>query len=152
MRELNERRFTNCHLRLPTLSQLILVLLAVALPFSAFSQNKKELEDRRKKLMRDIEVTGGLLKKTTKSKEATYDRYLALQSQIERREKLIRTIEDEIVATENGIERNSAVIASLSRDIKKMQAEYGRTVRSAFRRKMMSNPLLYILSDRKSVV
>jgi septal ring factor EnvC (AmiA/AmiB activator) len=115
-------------------------------PLSAFSQSKKELEEKRKKLLRDIEVTNTLLKKTTKSKEATYDRYVALQSQIERREKLIQNIENEITASEKGIERNAAVIASLERDIRKMKREYACTVRSAFRRKMLSNPLLYILS------
>ena len=125
---------------------IAVVLLVALLPFVAFSQSKKELEDKRKKLMRDIEVTGSLLKKTTKTKEATYDRFVALQSQIERREKLILNIEAEILATESAIERNSGVIESLNRDIAKMQAEYGRMVRSAYRRKMTSNPLLYILS------
>lgn len=115
-------------------------------PLLAFSQSKKELEAKRKKLIRDIEVTGKLLKKTTKTKESTYDRYVALQSQIERRARLIETIEQEISNAEQGIERNSTVIASLSGDIKKMQDEYGRTIRSAFRRKTLSNPLLYILS------
>lgn len=115
-------------------------------PLLAFSQSKKELEAKRKKLIRDIEVTGKLLKKTTKTKESTYDRYVALQSQIERRARLIETIEQEISNAEQGIERNSTVIASLTGDIKKMQDEYGRTIRSAFRRKTLSNPLLYILS------
>jgi septal ring factor EnvC (AmiA/AmiB activator) len=125
---------------------VVFVLLAALLPFAALAQNKKELEDKRKKLLRDIELTGSLLKKTTKTKEATYDRYVALQSQIERREKLIQNIEEEVIATEKAIERNAGVIESLNRDIAKMQAEYGRMVRSAYRRKMTSNPLLYILS------
>lgn len=116
------------------------------IPLLAFSQSKKELEAKRKKLIRDIEVTGKLLKKTTKTKESTYDRYVALQSQIERRARLIETIEQQISNAEQGIERNSTVIASLTGDIKKMQDEYGRTIRSAFRRKTLSNPLLYILS------
>lgn len=116
------------------------------IPLLAFSQSKKDLEAKRKKLIRDIEVTGKLLKKTTKTKESTYDRYVALQSQIERRARLIETIEQQISNAEQGIERNSTVIASLTGDIKKMQDEYGRTIRSAFRRKTLSNPLLYILS------
>ena len=138
----NRGKGHNC---LPGIASLFAVFLLL-LPLSAFSQSKKELEDKRKKLLRDIEVTGGLLKKTTKTKEATYDRYVALQSQIERREKLIQNIEDEIVSAEKGIDRNAAVIDALNRDIVKMQVEYGRMVRSAFRRKMLSNPLLYILS------
>lgn len=163
MRELNDTKYTTANWRgrlfsfpyfrnvgiwghwLPKIGVALVVSLLL-FPLSAFSQSKKELEARRKKLLRDIEVTGGLLKKTTKTKEATYDRYVALQNQIERREKLIRNIEDEVVAAEKGIERNAVVITALNRDVQKMQAEYGRTVRSAFRRKMVSNPLLYILS------
>lgn len=125
---------------------VFVVLLMAVMPLVAFSQSKKDLEDKRKKLLRDIEVTGSMLKKTTKSKEATYDRFVALQSQIERREKLILNIEEEVLATEKAIERNAGVIESLNRDIAKMQAEYGRMVRSAYRRKMTNNPLLYILS------
>ena len=121
-------------------------MFLLVLPLIAFSQSKKELEERRKKLIRDIEVTGKMLKKTTRTKEATYDRYIALQSQIERRENLIETIDHEIAVAENSIERNSGVIASLNRDIKKMQEEYGRTIRSAYRRKALSNPLLFLLS------
>ena len=124
----------------------IFAIFLLVLPLVAFAQSKKELEERRKKLIRDIEVTGKMLKKTTRTKEATYDRYITLQSQIERRENLIETIDREIVAAENSIERNSGVIASLNRDIRKMQAEYGRTIRSAYRRKTLSNPLLFLLS------
>lgn len=136
MRKLNSAQFT--------LTSIICLLLLF--PLLAFSQSKKELEAKRKKLIRDIEVTGKLLKKTTKTKEATYDRYVALQSQISRREKLIQNIEYEINVAERGIERNTTVVTSLSADIDKMQEEYGRTVRGAFRRKTLSNPLLYILS------
>lgn len=155
MSGLNDRRFTTYDLRLTTydlqpvscrLAAIAMALVFIFLPIAAFSQSKKELEDKRKKLLRDIETTGNLLKKTTKTKEATYDRYVALQSQIERREKLIRNIEEEVAAAEKGIDRNAAVINSLNGDIVKMQAEYGRMVRSAFRRKKLSNPLVYILS------
>lgn len=132
--------FTRMLILLPALLFLLLS------PFSTFGQSKKDLEDKRKKIIRDIEVTGNLLKKTTKTKEATYDRYVALQNQIERREKLIQNIEDEISESEKVVERNAVVIASLQSDVKKMKVEYGRAVRSAFRRKMLSNPLLYILS------
>lgn len=66
----------------------VVIALLLLMPLAAFSQGKKELEDKRKKLLRDIEMTGGLLKKTTRTKEATYDRFVALQSQIERREKV----------------------------------------------------------------
>jgi len=124
------------------------ILLAIVLlfPVSAFSQSKKELEEKRKKIIRDIQSTQRMIQKTAKTKEAAYDRYLALQSQIESREALIRTLQQEIVAVEDGIVRNQTVINSLSSDVTKMRDEYGRTVRNAFRRKTLSNPILYLLS------
>lgn len=116
------------------------------LPVLGEAQNKKDLEDKRKKIIRDIESTDRMLKKTTRTKEATYDRFLALQNQISQRENLIRTLSDELADAEQGILRNTAVVESLTRDVAAMQDEYGVMVRSAYRRKMLSNPLLYVLS------
>ena len=123
-----------------------LMLALLALPLGALAQNKQDLETKRKNLIREIEQTDKLLKKTTRSKEATLDRYVALQKQIERRESLIRTLQAELVESEKAIERTAGVIESLNRDIQTMQADYGKMVRNAFRRKQLSNPILYILS------
>lgn len=124
---------------------LLMLVLCVA-PAILLAQSKKELEDKRKKIIRDIEATQRMIRKTEANKEAAYDRFLALQSQIESREALIQTIQDEIIASDDQVSRNQAVIAALTDDIHKMQAEYGKTIRSAFRRKTLNNPLLYLLS------
>lgn len=130
-------------IRVPWVASLLLLLL---LPAISFAQSKKELEDKRKKIIRDITATQKMIQKTKANKEATYDRYLALQNQINSRETLIETIQEELVATEDGIVRNQAVIESLEQDIIRMRQEYGKIVRHAFRQKTISNPLLYILS------
>jgi murein hydrolase activator len=124
----------------------LLLFVFFCLPVLIFAQSKKELEDKRKKIIRDIETTQRMIKKTAASKEATYDKFLALQSQIESRETLIQTIQDEIAASDEAVARNQSVIAALNEDIARMEEEYGRTIRSAFRRKTLSNPLLYLLS------
>ncbi|MGI9159788.1 MAG: murein hydrolase activator EnvC family protein, partial [Saprospiraceae bacterium] len=124
-----------------------LALLAFLLLSSAAqAQSKKDLEDKRRKLIKEIEVTDRLLKKTTTNREATYDRYLALQKQIEQRERLIQTIETEITGANESIERNAGVIRALEEDLQHMRAEYGRMVRSAFRRNELTNPLVFIFS------
>jgi septal ring factor EnvC (AmiA/AmiB activator) len=122
------------------------LLVSLAGSSSVAAQNRKDLEEKRKKLIKEIQLTDKLLKKTTQNKEATYDRYIALQSQIESRESLITTLESEAQEAEQAIDRNSQVVASLNIDIARMQEEYGKTIRNAFRRKSLSNPLLYILS------
>ncbi|MCC6462878.1 MAG: peptidoglycan DD-metalloendopeptidase family protein [Saprospiraceae bacterium] len=125
---------------------LLWIAACLLLPALGFAQNKKDLEEKRKKLIRDIEITDKLLRKTTKSKETTYDRFVTLQSQIERRESLIQTLSEEIAESEENIVRTRVVIASLSRDVQAMKEDYGRIVRNAYRQKELSNPLLYIFS------
>lgn len=132
--------------RPPLARWAIPVLLLILLPLLGMAQSKQELEDKRKKLIREIELTDNLLKKTTRTKAATLDRYVALQKQIERREKLIQTLTQEIAASEATADRTAHVIESLARDIEAMQADYGQFVRNAYRRKELSNPLLYVLS------
>ncbi len=132
--------------KIPVSTILCCLLALLILPLNAFSQSKKDLEDKRKKLIRDIDATEKMLQKTKENKNATYDRFLALQSQIKSREALLQTIQAELIAAEDGISRNQKVINALNQDVFNMRQEYGRTVRNAFRQKTVSNPLLYILS------
>jgi len=132
--------------KIPISTILFCLLALLLLPMNAFAQSKKELEDKRKKIIRDIAATEKMLQKTKENKNATYDRFLALQSQIKSRESLIQTIQAELIAAEDGISRNQKVINSLNQDVVNMRQEYGRTVRNAFRQKTVSNPLLFILS------
>lgn len=113
---------------------------------SGMAQNRQELEEKRKRLMREIAMTNSLLEKTSRNKSAALDRYTTLQKQIERRERLIQTLQAEIAAAEAAIVRNTAVVASLEQDIEIMRADYARTVRQAYRRKSLTNPLLFVLS------
>jgi murein hydrolase activator len=86
------------------------------------------------------------LKKTTKTKEATLDRFVALQNKIEQRESLIENLQEELAEAENSINRSSTVIKSLTYDVNRMKDEYNDLMRSAYRRKMLIHPLLYIFS------
>lgn len=115
--------------------------------FTAHAQNKSALEEKRKKLTKEIEITSSLLKKTKKNKTAAYDQYVTLQNQIERRESLVQTIENEVIASEENILRNLTIIQSLEQDLEKMKQEYGRLVRNSFRRQFYTSPLLFILSS-----
>ena len=128
--------------------RFLLLLAVLLLPaFHGIAQSsKKELEEKRRKIIRDIDATARMLKKTVANKETTYDRFVALQTQIENREDLIRTLHEEITDADSGIERNQQVILSLEGDISRMREEYGRTVRAAYRRRSVSNPLLFLFS------
>lgn len=125
---------------------LLFLLGLIIAPGFALAQNKRDLEGKRKKLIREIELADIMLKKTTQSKAAALDRYVALQKQIERRESLITTLAEEIDESQQAIDRTAGVIDALALDIQKMRLDYGKMVRNAFRRKTLTNPFLYVLS------
>ena len=114
----------------------------------AMGQQYEELEQQRKKLLREISLTTSLLKETQKSKEAALDRYITLQKQIKKREKLISTLKKEISFTDNSIDRSGVVIASLQEDIDRLQDEYSQLARTAYRQKLTNSNTLFIFSSK----
>ncbi len=91
-------------------------------------------------------MTTSLLKKTTKNRVATLDRFLTLQNQIKKREELILTLQKEIDYTISNIDRTTNVIDALQQDISNLEKEYGQMARNAYRQKLNHNNLLFIFS------
>ncbi|MEM9821085.1 MAG: peptidoglycan DD-metalloendopeptidase family protein [Bacteroidota bacterium] len=112
----------------------------------ASGQSRKQLEQKRKRLIEEIRTTSQELKNTTKNKEVTLDRYLSLQSQIQKRQELIETLNNELDYAEENINRTSDVIFSLEQDMERLQEEYGQMARQAYRQKVQQNSWLFIFS------
>lgn len=111
-------------------------------------QSRKELEEKRKKLLRDIEQTSGLLKQTKEDKAATLSRYVTLQRQIHKREQLVETLQEEMSYLLDNIERTATVVVALSDDTERLKAEYTQIARHAYRQKLMRSDLLFLLSAK----
>ncbi|MCC6725487.1 MAG: peptidoglycan DD-metalloendopeptidase family protein [Saprospiraceae bacterium] len=124
---------------------LILCLLAGA---AIAQQSRKELEEKRKKLLRDIEQTSGLLKQTKEDKAATLSRYVTLQRQIHKREQLVETVKEEMSVLLDNIERTATVVVALSDDTERLKGEYAKIARHAYRQKLMRSDLLFLLSAK----
>lgn len=129
-------------LRLSGISLLLILLIAA----SAAAQQRKELEDRRRELIKNIRETTGMLNETRKDKEAAMDRMYVLQNQVHNREQLINTLHQEIDYTSDNINRSTEVVSALNTDIDRLKKEYSLMIRKAYRLRMNNSPLLYILS------
>jgi septal ring factor EnvC (AmiA/AmiB activator) len=123
-----------------------LFFLFLFLPLSLFSQQRKELLEQQKRLRNDIRLTSNLLKETQKNREATLERFLALQRQIKARKQLINSIQREIQILTSNIERSSEVVESLTSDVMRLKEEYGALLRSAYRQKLNQSDLLFLFS------
>lgn len=126
---------------------LVFLFLGILVLPDAYAQGRATLENKRKRLLTDINTTSKLLNQTTNNKAATLDRYVALQQQIQKREELIETYQHELTFAVANIDRTTEVTEALEDDIKRLQEEYAVMVRSAYRQKINNNALLFIFSS-----
>ncbi|MBK6946744.1 MAG: hypothetical protein IPH16_00510 [Haliscomenobacter sp.] len=120
-------------------------VFALVLP-AAWGQSRKELEDKRKNLLRDIQKTNTQLKSTQKEEKATLQVFLTLQKQVRNRQQLVQNLEKEITYTEESIARTQEVLVSLEEDTRQLREEYSRMLRMAFRHKLNQTALLFLFS------
>ncbi|MBK7338553.1 MAG: hypothetical protein IPJ00_21535 [Saprospirales bacterium] len=119
-----------------------LLLLVLVLPPS-WGQSRKDLEDKRKNLLRDIQQTNTQLKNTQKEEKATLHVFLTLQNQIRNRQQLVQNLEKEIGYAEESMTRTQSVLESLEEDTRQLKEEYSRMLRMAFRHKLNQTTLLF---------
>ncbi len=127
----------------------VLVLIFLVCSISAFAQqSRKELEDKRKKLLREIEMTSSILRKTTENKEATLTRYVTLQKQISKRQQLIETLRAEVQYLLENMQRTTDVIIALTDDIDRLKNEYAKMARHAYRQRLSRSDWLFLFSAK----
>jgi len=122
------------------------LLPLLCLAGQAAGQSRSDLEARRQQLLKEIEATETEIAETKRNREATLDRYLALKSQIQKRQALINTLRQEIDFANASIERTEEVLLALERDIKRLKEEYAHTIRMAYRHKLSNSMLLFLFS------
>ncbi len=127
-------------------SFLLLLVLAVSGPLAA--QNRRDLEEKRKQLLKEIEETNTRLKETQQNKAATLERYLAIKQKIKKRQQLVQTLKQEIEHADSSIARTEEVISSLEEDVDELKVEYAQTIQTAYRLKMNKGMVLFLFSAR----
>ncbi len=130
------------------LTKIGFIFLTLLLPIIAFGQTRKNLEQKRKSILSEIRKTDRLLKETSLNKELTYEKYITTKRQIENREKLVKTIKEELVYYDESLERTSSVIASMNEDIDRLKKDYNQLLRFAYKRKLMKSDLLFLFSSQ----
>lgn len=125
-----------------------LLLFLLLLTFTVWGQKKREtLEEKRKQLLQQIEKTNQSLQKTRQSKTAILDKLEILQSQIENRETLINTIEEETLEIDDAISRTEGALLALNADLVRLRIEYTRFAAKAHRTRVHKNAPIALLSS-----
>jgi murein hydrolase activator len=125
-----------------------LLLLLLQLPFGAAGQSRKELEGKKKKLQKEIELTNELLSETKSTKTASLSQLKALKKKINLREELIRTIAQELNMIDQQIARSNKTIDGLSSELKKLKEEYARMVYYAYKNRNAYDRMMFLFSSK----
>ena len=115
----------------------------------AIGQNSarvRELEQQRKEALADIERTSLLLDQTQKTTKDYLQRLNLLSQRILSRKKVISLLGQEIAAIDEQTEGMEKQIRRLEGELKEKQQNYGKSVRSMYRRHSSQDKLLFILS------
>jgi len=128
------------------ISQVLLLLGLSLWTQLLYTQSRKDLEDKRRKLIEEIDQTNTRLSATRKDKNAALQVFLTLQSQVKKREQLINTLQQEITFNEESIERTNEVLLALQDDVQRLKQEYLQTLRLALRHKLNQSYVIFLLS------
>lgn len=129
------------------MSRLLFILLMAVLPALVFSQSRKDLEKKRQKTQKEIQVTNDLLKKTQRDKKLTLNQLTIINKQIKAREELINSIAGEVAILNERISENREVILMLSGDLEKLKKDYENMIRFAWRNRSQYDKLMFVLSS-----
>ncbi|TCP27865.1 septal ring factor EnvC (AmiA/AmiB activator) [Tenacibaculum skagerrakense] len=114
---------------------------------SLHSQSRKELENRRKKLNKEIEKINNLLFETKKEKTDALDDLKDLSQKITVRERLIETIELETEELSKEIKQNEKKIEQNNKELASLKADYAEMVFKSYKSKSQQSKTMFLLSS-----
>ncbi|MEQ9062940.1 MAG: peptidoglycan DD-metalloendopeptidase family protein [Vicingaceae bacterium] len=126
---------------------LILAILMVSV-IGLNAQTKEELQQKKKKLLEEIQYTSELLDKTVKSQSTSMDELVKLNKKIEARAEIISTISQEIDLLDNKIEKNKSAISTLESDLKQLKEEYAKMLYYTYKNRSSYNRLMFLFSSK----
>ncbi len=120
-----------------------------------FSQNKKELQEKKAQIEKDIEYTNKLLEKTKKNKEKSFSYLNTLNKQTENRESLLQMLNIEIsliakqiTKTKISISENLFKIKTEEEELKELEQDYAKMIYYAYKKKHAYNNWIFIFSSK----
>lgn len=130
---------------------LLAILLTVfsCIHIKSYGQDKKmRLEQQKAKIEEEIQYTNKLLDETKKTKQVSLNQLVLINRQIEKRQELISSINDEIKGLDTEIRQNNDTIRKLTQTINRLKNEYARMIYYAQKNRNSYSRLMFIFSSR----
>ncbi len=113
----------------------------------ATGQTREELEHNKLNLEREIRITNELLVETQRSAEVSISQLVMLNNQINRREELLGTIQNEIRIINRSIASLTRSIEELEAELGVLKASYAEMIRLAARNSDATQRMVFIFSS-----
>lgn len=133
-------------------SLIVLIAMSLLLFFNSIStsyaqkQSRKDLENKKKELQKEIEYTNQLLSETKKNKKLSLNQLVTLNKKISAREELISTINSEIRILNNQIAAKNQSIKTLQNELAKLKAEYAKMIYYAYKNQDAYSRLMFVFA------
>ncbi len=131
---------------LTRLLRCLVLPLFLLLAFAAPAQNRKDLEKKRETLDRQIRTTTALIEQARKEQRVTQEQVQLLESQIQAREQLVRTMHSELRRVDQRIAEDEEMVVSLNEDLLALKDEYGRMLQFAYRNRNSYDRMSYLFA------
>lgn len=115
---------------------------------STFSQTKKELEQQRKKLKKEIAQVNSLLFKEQKKEKNVLEDLKDLNQKIDVRLRLIRTINSEARLLSREISKNKKEITKLEKELLALKTDYASMILKSYKSKSQQSRMMFLLSSQ----
>lgn len=116
------------------------------LPVTGFSQSRKELEKKRKKVQDEIQYTRNILQKTSAQKSATLHKIGALNRIIEQQGEVINGLKSELNEADVEIEKQNMNLEQLKSSYNAERFKLRKTIVKAYKNRKSANKLAFVFS------
>lgn len=111
-------------------------------------KSRKELEERKKKLLKEMAALNKMLAKTTNNKEITLNELITLNKKISVREEIIATMNNEISILQSQIDEENDSIGVMGQRLGDLKKEYARMIYDAYKNQGAYNKLMFIFASK----
>lgn len=127
---------------------LLCSFLLLSVVVYAQKEDKSKLSQNKQKLQKEIEQTNKLLEQTKKNKQASLNKLIILNNQIQKREALINNTTQEIQSVESNIQVNTKKIFRLAVELDSLKKAYADMLRFAYKTKNSYDRLMFLFASK----
>ena len=127
---------------------VILFLCMLLSPVLTYSQDRREMEQNKRRIEQEIELINRMLRETQTTAELNLNQLVMINNRINSRENLIRTINNEITFINRRISNINQERKELEQDLQELRDSYARMIYFAYKNRNAYQRLMFIFASR----